>query len=213
MNQQLITDAIKPSKEKDKICAAETVLVFHGVKHGHSYVAQPCLTNVCKTIFSSSTVANHLSCGRTKSTSIALNALAPYFTRCLPDDLKQSFYCSLHFDASNKGNTKVYPFCVQFLSSSGVKKGMFSYFVISRSFLIFLEIVDLIDDADESANGIFANVRQLFMDNDLDFNGLTALGADNTNVNVGENHSVYSLFKEESLDILKGILYANVKYH
>jgi hypothetical protein len=107
VNQQLITDAIKPSKEKDEICAAEAVLVFHGVQHGHSYVTQQCLTNVCKTIFSSSSVANHLSCGRTKSTSIALNVLAPDFIQCLLDDLKQSFYYSLHFDASNKGNTKV----------------------------------------------------------------------------------------------------------
>jgi hypothetical protein len=140
VNQQLITDTIKPLKEKDEICAAEAALVFHGVKHRHSHLAQQCLTSVRKTIFSSSTVANHLSCGRTKSTSIALNVLAPYITRCLLDDLRQSFYYSLHFDASNKGNTKVYSFCVKFLSSSGVKKGMFSYFIISRSFLIFLGI-------------------------------------------------------------------------
>ncbi|CAF3184543.1 unnamed protein product [Rotaria sp. Silwood2] len=56
VNQQLITDTIKPSKEKDEICAAEAVLVFHGVKHGHPYVAQQCLTDACKTIFSSSTI-------------------------------------------------------------------------------------------------------------------------------------------------------------
>jgi hypothetical protein len=205
VNQQLITDTIKPSKEKDEICAAEAVLVFHGVQHGHSYVTQQYLTNVYKTIFSSSSVANHLSCGRSKSTSIALNVLAPYFTQRLLDDLKQSFYYSLLFDASNKGNMKFYPFCVQFLSPSGVKKGIFGFFVILRSLLIILGIVDLIDDADESANGIFANARQLIMDNDLDLNGLTALGVDNTNVNVGENHSVHSLFKEESPDILKGI--------
>ncbi len=40
VNQQLITDTIKPSKEKDEVCAAEAILVYHGVKHGHSYVAQ-----------------------------------------------------------------------------------------------------------------------------------------------------------------------------
>ncbi|CAF1150096.1 unnamed protein product [Adineta steineri] len=197
INQQLITDTIKPSREKDEICAAEAVLVYHGVKHGHSYVSQQCLTNVCKIIFSSSTIANKLSCGRTKATSIALNVLAPYFTRCLLDDLKKSFYYSLHFDASNKGNTKLYPFCIQYLSSSGVKKG----------------IVDLLDDADESANGIFANARQLIKDNDMDFNGLSALGADNTNVNVGENHSVCSLFQEESPDIIKGNCYSHVLHN
>jgi len=42
------------------------------------------------------------------------------------------------------------------------------------------------------------------LDNGLDIHGLTALGADNTNVNVGDNHSVYSLFKDEVPDILKG---------
>ncbi|CAF4692644.1 unnamed protein product, partial [Rotaria sp. Silwood2] len=51
------------------------------------------------------------------------------------------------------------------------------------------------------------------MDNDLDFNGLAALGADNTNVNVGENHSVYSLFKEESPDILKGNCYSHILHN
>jgi len=44
------------------------------------------------------------------------------------------------------------------------------------------------------------------MDNNLDFNGLTAIGVDNTNVNVGENHSVYSLFRDDLSDILKGII-------
>ncbi|CAF1558384.1 unnamed protein product [Rotaria sordida] len=52
----------------------------------------------------------------------------------------------------------------------------------------------------------FANARQLLLDNGLDIHGLTALGADNTNVNVGDNHSVYSLFKDEVPDILKGTL-------
>ncbi|CAF4788034.1 unnamed protein product, partial [Rotaria sp. Silwood1] len=58
-------------EEKDEIAAAECTLLYHGVKHGHSYLSQQCLTNVCKTTFASSTVANSLSCARTKSTSIA----------------------------------------------------------------------------------------------------------------------------------------------
>ena len=74
------------------------------------------------------------------------------------------------------------------------------------SFCIVLGIIDLIDDADESANKIFANARQLLLNNGLDMLGLTALGADNTNVNVGDNHSVYSLFKDELPDIFKGIV-------
>ncbi|CAF1396996.1 unnamed protein product [Rotaria sp. Silwood1] len=187
VNRQLITKTIKPSKEKDEVAAAEGVLVYHGVKHGHSYLAQQCTTNVCKAIFSSSSIANNLSSARTKSTCIALNVLAPCFTYTLLDDLKQSYYYSLMYDASNKGNMKVYPFCVQFLSTTGVKKG----------------IIDLIDDAEETALKIFSNARKLIIDNDLDINGLSALGADNTNVNVGENHSVFSLFNDEFPDLIK----------
>ena len=125
VNKQLITTTMKRSREKDEIAAAEGTLVYHGVKHGHSYLSQQCLTNVCKTIFASSTVASNLSCARTKSRSIVLNVLSPCFTQLLLDDLKKSFYFSLLYDASNKGNTKVFPFCVQFLSATGVKKGLF----------------------------------------------------------------------------------------
>ena len=35
---------IAPEHELDKISAAECVLVFHGVKHGHSYMSQECLS-------------------------------------------------------------------------------------------------------------------------------------------------------------------------
>jgi hypothetical protein len=64
--------------------------------------------------------------------------------------------------------------------------------------------VDLINDGEETAIKVHSNARQLIIDNDLDINGLIALGADNTNVNVGENHSIYSLFRDELPDIYKG---------
>jgi hypothetical protein len=137
INQQLITKTMKPSKEKEEVCAAEAVLVYHGVKHGHSYLSQQCTANVCKVIFSSSSVACNLSCARTKSTFIALNVLAPYFTNDLIHELKQSFFYSLMYDASNKGNIKVFPFCVQFLSRTGVRKGIFLTCLTHSSFKSF----------------------------------------------------------------------------
>ena len=72
------------------------------------------------------------------------------------------------------------------------------------TFVFFSGIIDLIDDAEETAVQIVSNARQLISDNDLDINGLTALGADNTNVNVGQHHSVFSLFKDELPNIFKG---------
>ena len=51
---------------------------------------------------------------------------------------------------------------------------------------------------------IFSNARKIITDNGLDINGLTALGSDNTNVNMGEKHSVYTLFNEELPCLIKG---------
>ncbi|CAF3250102.1 unnamed protein product [Rotaria sp. Silwood2] len=184
VNQRLITKKIMISKEKDEVAAAEGVLVYHGVKHGHSYLAQQCTTNVCKAIFSSSSIANNLACARTKSTFIARNVLAPFFTYTLLDDLKQSFYYSVMYDANNKGNIKVFPFCVPFLSITG--------------------LVDLMHDAKEPVFKIFANARKVITDNDSDINGLKPLGSDNTNVNAGEKHSVFTLFSDELPCTIKG---------
>jgi hypothetical protein len=43
----------------------------------------------------------------------------------LLDELKDSYYYSLMYDASDKGSIKVFPFCIQFLSATDVKKGAF----------------------------------------------------------------------------------------
>ncbi|CAF2055340.1 unnamed protein product, partial [Rotaria magnacalcarata] len=53
-------------------------------------------------------------------------------------------------------------------------------------------IIDLIDDADESATNIFENFMTVIKKSGLPFDGLTSIGADNTNVNMGNNHSAYT---------------------
>jgi hypothetical protein len=39
---------------------------------------------------------------------------------------------------------------------------------------------------------------------ELKIDGLTTIGADNTNVNMGDHHSVFSLFRDEKPNVLKG---------
>jgi hypothetical protein len=127
INRQLITSTIKPNKESEETAAAEGTLVYHGVKHGHSYSSQQCIKNVIKTIFSScSATVKSISCGRTKCSSIAVNVLAPYFTQQILIDVKETYYYSIMFDATNKGNTKYFPVCIQYFSKFGVKKGCYS---------------------------------------------------------------------------------------
>jgi hypothetical protein len=88
-------------------------MVYHSVRHGISYLAQECTTDVLKTVFgSSSYIAKSLSCRKTKAAAIVTDVLAPYFTQIVLEEIKLAFHYSLAFDASNKGNLKTYPFCI-----------------------------------------------------------------------------------------------------
>ncbi|CAF4928632.1 unnamed protein product, partial [Rotaria socialis] len=198
INRQLITSTMKPNKESEEVAAAEGTFVYHGVKHGHSYSSQQCTTNVIKTIFSScSAIGKSMSCGRTKCSSIALNVLAPYFTQQILIEVKEACFFSIMFDASNKGNTKLFPVCVQYFSKFGVKKG----------------IIDLIDDADESATNTFENLEAAIKKSGLSLEGLTSIGADNTNVNMDNTHSVYTLFHDQVENLFKGNCYCHILHN
>ena len=212
INRELITSTMRPIKDGEEIAAAEGCLVYHGVKHGHSYLSQQCTTNVIKTIFSStSNIGKSISCARTKSSAIASNVLAPYFTEQVLVGVKEAYYYSIMFDASNKGNTKFFPVCVQYFSKFGVRKGI-EYSILnsdSKICIVFffpIGMIDLIEDADESALNVHENLKAAIQKSGLKLDGLTSIGADNTNVNMGNNHSVYSLFFAEIYNLIKGKL-------
>ena len=86
-----------------------SVLVFHGVKHGHSYRSQDYTVHVIRTIFESSSFAKSMSCGKTKARAIRFNVLSPYFTTTIIDDLLKARFYSISVDASNKASCKTPP--------------------------------------------------------------------------------------------------------
>ncbi len=135
-NYTLITYISSSVGERQKVSAMEGKFVYHGVNHGHSYISQQCTINLVKGLFaSSSTVAKNLSCARTKSRAVACNVLAPYFTCKIIDEISESRFYSISFDASNKGNIKTHPLVVQYFSDVGVKRGKE---IFHNSKLIFL---------------------------------------------------------------------------
>lgn len=75
---------------------------------------------------------------------------------------------------------------------------------MNLSFAIFIGIIDLIEDADESAVNTFENLIGSIKKCGLQLEGLTSIGADNANVNMGNNHSVYSLFHDQVENLIKG---------
>jgi hypothetical protein len=123
VDRQLITTTMKPTREKDEIAATEATLVYHSVRHRISYLAQQCTTDILKTLFAASPIARSLSCAKTKAAAIATEVLAPFFTDNVLKEMKFAHYFSFSFDASNKGTLKLYPFCAQYFSDVGIKKG------------------------------------------------------------------------------------------
>ncbi|CAF1600543.1 unnamed protein product, partial [Rotaria magnacalcarata] len=68
-------DFIDPPSKLTSMVAAELTLVYHGVRHEHSYNSQSCTVDVSKKLFHDSTIAKNISCGRTKARELAVNVL------------------------------------------------------------------------------------------------------------------------------------------
>ena len=62
----------------------------------------------------------------------------------------------------------------------------------------------MIEDADESAINIFENLKTVINKSGLQLHDFTSIGANKTNVNMGNNRSVYSLFHDLIENPMKG---------
>ncbi|CAF1358896.1 unnamed protein product [Rotaria sordida] len=180
--------------ELNRISATEAVLMFHGVKHSHSYLSQSCTTKLTKKCFSDSILPKNII---SLAHEIACNVLAPAFTKYLVKELQSVAYFSICYDISNKRNEKMLPIVAQYFSDFGVKQG----------------IIEFIEQQDESADGLFANIKYVLESHELELEKLCSLGSDNTNVNVGNKHSVFSLFNELIPLLVQGNCYCNILHN
>ena len=80
------------------------------------------------------------------------------------------------------------PIVVQFFSKFGVKHA----------------VLEVIEPPKESADVLFSNIKYVLEANELRLNQVVSIGSDNTNVNVGNNHSVFFLFHELMPRLIKG---------
>ncbi|CAF4680811.1 unnamed protein product, partial [Rotaria magnacalcarata] len=74
-NSRSICDFIPPSSALTKLTAAELSLVYHGVRHGYSYISQSCTVDLLKKIFNESEIGQNISCGKTKARELSVNVL------------------------------------------------------------------------------------------------------------------------------------------
>ncbi|CAF1216373.1 unnamed protein product [Rotaria sordida] len=101
-----------PTSDLQKLCAAEGTLVFHGIKHSHSYVSQACTVKLVKKCLLGSSITKNINCNRTKAREIACNVLAPSLTYALVLELRDVTFFSIAYDSSNRGNSKMLPIVI-----------------------------------------------------------------------------------------------------
>ncbi|CAF3409272.1 unnamed protein product [Rotaria sp. Silwood1] len=66
-----IHDCIPASSTLTKLTAAELSLVYHGVRHGYSYLSQSCTVDLLKKIFNDSQIGQNITCGKTKARELS----------------------------------------------------------------------------------------------------------------------------------------------
>ena len=190
----------------NKVAAAELGLVYHNVKHHHSYASLDCGNKLCGDIFGDFEVAQKMSCGRTKGECMVKNVLATKsvedFLQVLRDPMKTSLFFSIATDASNKVNRKIFPVCIQYFDPC---KG------------IEHKLLNFIEQAEESADCIYKLLSENLKSHSLYIKNVSAYSADNANVNFGKRHSVYELLKADNSNIIKAncsnhVLHNAIKY-
>lgn len=117
--------------------AAEVTHVYHTVKHGLSYNSGDCALKLTVRMLNDSSIAKKMSFGRTKAEAVVTDVLSPKAIEEVIKKLKSGatpLPFSLHTDASNKGNRKMFPLALQFFTpEAGVVNKILDFVKIQRS--------------------------------------------------------------------------------
>jgi hypothetical protein len=147
--------------------AAEGLLAYHTLKHGHSFRSMDCTSKLIKHLYD-----KKFSSARTKTEAIVTDCIAPFALEEIAKDLDATPYISLSTDASNHHATKLIPVVIQ-------------YFVPSKG--IQVKLLDVHEVPGETAE----IVTSAIMDTVDKFSvkpKVVAFSADNTNANFGGAH-------------------------
>lgn len=143
-------------------------------------------------LFPDCKTGTQIGCGRTKATAIVQNVLGPFSQQQLTEEL-HGMYFSVSSNASNVGNTKTYPYTVQYLGVDGICQ----------------KLLDFYEDPNECSADIFQRLKEITEFNGLKLEHISAYSVDNASVNYGRHNSVY----QKLADVNKRIIKANCKCH
>ncbi|KAJ8352127.1 hypothetical protein SKAU_G00236030 [Synaphobranchus kaupii] len=171
------------------------------VKHNLSYNSSDCAQKLYQKMLPDSKVAKKICCGRTKAESLVKDVLAPKAVEDVVGKLKKDetpLPFSIQTDASNKGNRKMFPVVVQFLTPEcGVVNKM----------------IDFVKNPNESAEGIVRCLLHSLETLGLKIEQVSAFSADNANVNFGVHNSVYTMLRKQQINLLQGNCHAHIVHN
>lgn len=134
-HSQLLTAfmVVKDSPEETKATIAELAMVYHSVKHQHSYASTDCGVKLYSKIYEDSSLSKFIHCGKTKAAAFVENILGPKSVEMVLEDLKPTNgncrYFSISMDASNRGNEKLFPLVVTyFMPTTGIQNKLIDFF-------------------------------------------------------------------------------------
>ena len=77
-----------------------------------------------------------------------------------------------------------------------------NYFAMERG--LVRSVIEVIEQPHETADHVVAALREILKMNNIDIKKMTSIGADNTNVNYGQYHSVFSVLESDFSHLIKG---------
>lgn len=160
---------------------AESIKVYHNVKHNLSYNSLDCSLKLMPKLYPDSGKTKKVNCGRTKVDSITINVLGPKAESIVVSDLHDYINDKICFsvatNTSNKVNRKMYPICVQYFSLTGGRQ---------------TNLLDSFEEPYETAETICKPVTSTLSKHELSMSSVSAFSADNTKANFGKHKSAYT---------------------
>lgn len=148
-------------------------------------------------IFSDSSTAKGMTCGKTKAKALCENVLVPYSVHIHSDYITlNNLPFSVATDASNKGTTKCFPIVLRYLHfEEGVQHALSDFY----------------SDSNETSEAITNQLLAKLEMSGLDVKNMSAYAADNATP--GKHNSVYQKLKLAQKDVLPANCLAHILHN
>ena len=196
LKKQKTLHCFAPNRNEDttfsrKVTKAEVMVTNFLVQHNLPIATADHLGPLFKEIFPDSSIASSYSCGRTKSSAILNEALAPQCHKYVVEHCKTHPY-SVGTDGSNDtGVEKMNPASIRI-------------FDLSRSKTVTNHFFDMcLTEGEHGAKAfkIFEAIEEKFTKDSMLWSNCVSLSIDNTNTMIGRNDSVASRFVNKNPEI------------